>query len=280
MTRLALALSTALVLAACDPVERLRNDHLLAGVLVEAPAVMSSNPPLELQPAAGATVFFGVVDPGAHPTDAGSWNATGLAGADVTLSWAGGSATLAAVPGIPGQYAAVSGIAYTPGAAYTFRVAHGGETYSGTVTAPERPAMQHPQGTALPLVQDAVPFAAIPDPYALHRTGTSKAFYTVTNLSSASGRLDLSSPTCTNAPDLANPLDVLRLFFDDAEWRAASFDLPRASCFPEPAALAYALLLTAVNETGGAGLSSNLFLGSGVVAGSTAASVLPIDGGP
>jgi hypothetical protein len=275
MTRLTvLAAVFAALLAGCDPIERLQNDKLLAAVLVESPAVAQQG--VNVPGTTLATVFFGTVNRGAAPGDPGGWQATGISGANVRITWAGGSVSLAPVPGAAGQYALAGGLAYSPGTAYTFRVESEGDVYSGTVSAPDRPAPQDAGGATLQVVQPAVLHANIPDPYVLRRAGTNPAFYTVTSLSSQTGSLDVSAPTCTNAPDLTDPLDVLRLLFDDAPWRAPSFSLSRAECFPTPAPFAYGILLTAVNKVGGTNLSSNLFLGSGVVVGSTAASVLPL----
>ena len=275
MPRIARLVAAVAILAGCDPIERLQNDKLLAAVLVESPAV--SQPGVNVAGTSIATVFFGTVNRGASPSDPSAWQATGISGANVRITWPGGSVTLAPVPGVAGQYALAGGLTSTPGTAYTFRVESGSDVYSGTVTAPERPALRH-GGATLPVLQDPKPWADIPQPYVLERVGTSPAFYTVTRLSSQTGSLDVSAPTCTNAPDLSDPLDVLRLFFDDAPWRAASFSLDKGDCFPPTPALpyAYGILLTAVNKAGGTNLSSNLFLGSGVVVGSTAASVLPV----
>lgn len=272
-----LAAVLSFALAGCDVFERAQNDRVLAGVLLESPGVSQPGVGVELSGAAVATVFFGEIDAGANPADAGSWSTTGLADARVELAWEGGSATLAPVPGAAGQYALAGGIDYVPGKPYTFRVQHGGETYSGTVNAPARPVMLDAEGTALPLVQWPIAYAAIADPYVIRRAGTSVAFYAVTQLSSGSAALDLSAATCTNAPDVADPMAVLRLFLDDDAWRVPSFSLQKAECFPAPAPqFGYGVLLTAVNKVGGSNMSSNLFLGSGVVAGSTAASVMPL----
>jgi hypothetical protein len=270
-------LASVLTLAGCDVLERAQNDRVLAGVLIESPGVSQPVLGVALSGAVVATAFFGEIDGGANPADAGSWSTTGLADARVELTWAGGSATLTPVPGAAGQYALAGGVTYAPGTAYTFRVEHGGETYSGTVTAPARPVMQDASGAPLPLVQLPIAYDAIPETYVLRRAGTSVAFYAVTQLSSATAAVDLSAATCTNAPDVADPMAVLRLFLNDDAWRVPSFSLQKAECFPAPAPLfGYGVLLTSVNKVGGSNMSSNLFLGSGVVAGSTAASVLPV----
>lgn len=271
------ALLAVLALSGCDWLARVQNDRVLAGALLESPGVSDPSSGVELPGAVVATVFFGEVDKGANPADAGSWSTTGLAGATVRITWEGGSAALDPVAGAAGQYALAGDLAYQPGTAYTFRVEHDGETYSGTVVAPAKPTMRDDGGAELPLVQPPVTYAQIDDPYVLRRDGDSVAFYAVTQLSSATAPVDLAAATCTNAPDVSDPLAVLKLFLNDDAWRAPSFSLPKADCFPTPAPeLGYGLLLTAVNKASGSSLSSNLFLGSGVVAGSSAASVLPV----
>ncbi|WP_041448218.1 hypothetical protein [Anaeromyxobacter sp. Fw109-5] len=270
-------LAALIALSGCDWLERIQNDRVLAGVLIESPGVSQPAQGVELSGAVVATVFFGEMERGANPVDAGSWSTTGLDGATVRLTWAGGSATLEPVPGVAGQYALAGDLTYEPGTAYTFRVDHDGETYSGTVVAPARPTLLDADGAELPIVQPPVAHAQIPGPYVLRREGDSVAFYAVTQLSSRSGAVDASAATCTNAPDVADPMAVLRLFLDDGAWRAPTFSLAKADCFPTPAPqYGYGLLLTAVNKVGGSNLSSNLFIGSGVVAGSSAASVLPL----
>ncbi len=270
-------LAAVLGLAGCDVFERLQNDRVLAGVLIESPGVSQPDQNVNLAGAVAATVFFGEVDKGANPADAASWRTTGLDGATVRLTWDGGTATLAPA-GAAGQYALTGGaLAYAPGTAYTFRVEYGGETYSGTVTAPPRPVLQDESGAPLPVVQAPIAYTQLPDPYVLRRDGTSVAFYAVTALSSPSGAVNASAATCANAPDVTDPMAVVRLFLDDGAWRTPTFSLAKADCFPAPAPqYGYGLLLTSVNKVGGTNLSSNLFLGSGVVAGSAAASVLPV----
>ncbi|WP_242346591.1 hypothetical protein [Anaeromyxobacter terrae] len=273
-------LVAVLTLAGCDVLGRFQNDHVLAGVLIESPGVSQPDQGVNLSGAAAATVFFGEVDKGANPADAASWRTTGLDGATVRITWDGGSATLAPA-GAAGQYALTGGaLTYVPGTAYTFRVEYGGETYSGTVTAPARPVLQDESGAPLPVVQAPIAYAQLPDPYVLRRDGTPPvpvAFYAITELSSGTGAVDASAATCTNAPDVTDPMAVLRLFLDDGAWRTPTFSLAKADCFPAPAPqYGYGLLLTSVNKVGGTNLSSNLFLGSGVVAGSSAASVLPV----
>ncbi|WP_242361008.1 hypothetical protein [Anaeromyxobacter sp. SG17] len=270
-------LAAVLGLAGCDVFERLQNDRVLAGVLIESPGVSQPDQNVNLAGTVAATVFFGEVDKGANPADAASWRTTGLDGATVRLTWDGGTATLAPA-GAAGQYALTGGaLAYVPGTAYTFRVEYGGETYSGTVTAPPRPVLQDESGAPLPVVQAPIAYSQLPDPYVLRRDGTSVAFYAVTALSSPSGAVNASAATCTNAPDVTDPMAVVRLFLDDGAWRTPTFSLAKADCFPAPAPqYGYGLLLTSVNKVGGTSLSSNLFLGSGVVAGSAAASVLPV----
>lgn len=255
-------------LSGCDLLQRLDEERVLAGVVIESPGISSDAPPVTVGGIVAARAFFGEVEAGRSAT-----SASGLAGAavDVLFTPPGGAQVVVRLPGSgpAGQYGATSvetALAYHPGVEYQFRVVHDGETFTARVIAPDAATMESPPGTPVPTVQAAA-HAAWPATWTLSRQGTDLAVYAVDGVTPG-GAIDFSGGgmNCTNAPG-TDPKAWLSLLLDDAPYRAASFALPKATCFP--AAGTYAVGLTTLARATGSGVSSNLFLGSGALAGTT-----------
>ncbi|MFL5264441.1 MAG: hypothetical protein ACJ79L_18740 [Anaeromyxobacteraceae bacterium] len=255
MRRLA-ALTTLALAAGCG----LQNHRVAVGTVVRSPEAGGAG-------ATTAQVFFGD-----RPDGAGA--PTGIAGADVTLSWTGGAASSVGLDPVgPAGWYQVTGtdIPYVPGTTYTVTVASRGELFTISSVAPARPAIQElvPGTPAFPPAS-AVTF----EKQTVSRAGDDVAFYAVAPLSGA--------PTCTNAPVGAGSQDAARLvelLLAPAAWQVPSFELWRTDlaptsaqrCFPAPAAGQYVVTLTALAK---GGASSNLFTGSGLLVGASDAGVL------
>jgi hypothetical protein len=249
-----------LALAGCEAVEMLTNDKVLAGALLATPDVeMGSS---TVPGAVTAHVFFGQIS-GAM---SGAADVDPISGATVQLTWTGGgSATLSEVEA--GYYQATGGsLVYTEGADYTFRVTYQGETYSGTVEAPPLVEMRDPEGSVLGEVVYVDDLELEPS-YPICREGSQDAFVTV---------VEVGTDGSTGAQG------AMALLFDPSAYREACFDVP-ATCFPnrsDPETAGYAIGLTALNKAVGTAMSSNLFLGSGVFAGTMDASALVLGSPP
>jgi hypothetical protein len=243
----------------------LQNDKVLAGILLATPDVEVGT---TVPGTVTAQVFFGQIS----GATSGAADVDPISGATVQVTWTGGgSATLPEVE--PGYYQATDGsLEYTAGADYTFRVTYGGETYTGTVEAPAPVVMTEPDGTPLdPVVP--VTAADLADPYPVCRSGTQVAFATAQEFTSAGA----SGAPCFVPPAPTDAGGILALLFDDGAYRTACFSLPPATCFPnrsDPDTAGYLVGLTALNKVTGTQMSSNLFLASGVFAGTMDASAL------
>lgn len=272
-SRLAFALPALALLSGCGLAQSLENRKVLVAVLVRSADV----------PAAGASVsglttaqvFFG------DRQDATSGQAPqGIAGAAVTVSWTGGVAPVALPAALaPGWYQLTPApIPYTVGATYTFTVVSGGETFTGTAVAPSPAAIQELAGAVPPKV-----FPPAVQPWShfssqtLTRTGDDVAFYAANPVTGSSG---LGATACTNAP-FSDAGALVQLLLDDSRWRVPSFDLWRSDKAPSAAqrcfaaqAGAHVVSLTTVKR---GTVSSNLFLGSGVIVGAADAGVLVLD---
>lgn len=270
--RRSLSLLALLALAGCETVEMLQNDKVLAGVLLATPDATVGT--TDVPGTVTAQVFFGQIS-GAM---SGSADVDPIAGATVQVSWTGGG-TATLTPGAAGYYEATGGaLVYVEGAQYTFHVSHGGETYTGTVTAPPSVEMRDAGGA---LLDDVVPVTAagLADPYPVCRTGNQVAFVTVQEFTDAGA----SGEPCFVPPAPTDAGGIIGLLFDDGEYRAACFSLPPATCFPnrsDPGTVGYLVGLTALNKATGTQMSSNLFLGSGVFVGTMDASALVLSPPP
>jgi hypothetical protein len=255
-------------LSGCDLLRRLDEERVLAGVVIESPGVSSVTPPVTVGGIVVARAFFGEVEAGNSAT-----SASGLAGAavDVLFTPPGGAQVVVRLPGSgpAGQYGATSvetALAYHPGVEYQFRVVHDGETFTARVIAPDAATMESPRGTPVPTVQTAA-HAAWPATWTISRQGTDLAVYAVDGVT-GTGAIDFAGGgmNCTNAPG-SDPKAWISLLLNDDPYRAESFALQKAACFP--AAGTYAVGLTTLVRDTGSGVSSNLFLGSGALAGTS-----------
>jgi hypothetical protein len=219
-----------------------------------------------------AQLFFGERqnDPAQAPT--------GLGGATVTLSWTGAAVGSVALPAGPttGWYQLTgSSIAHQPGLNYTFTVSYNGETFSGSVVAPTAAGITELNAATIPNVFPPSPnFAATFAHQTVTRIRNDIAFYVANPVQSATS---VGATTCTNAP-LLDATALIQLLLDSSPWQVPSFDLWRTDltqnaqqkCFaPGPGAWVVSLP-TLKKGT----VSSNVFLGSGVLAGTADAGVL------
>jgi hypothetical protein len=269
--RLAVALP-ALALLSCGLAQSLESRKVLVAVLVRSADVVAAQG-VTVSGVTTAQVFFG------DRQDLTSGQApVGIAGATVTVSWTGGTApvTLPAAPASGWYQLTPAPIPYTVGATYTFTVTSGGQAYTGAARAPSPAAIQELVGAQVPKVfppQAAATF----DHQTITRLGTDVAFYAVNPVGGSSG---LGATACTNAP-FTDPGALVQLLLDDAAWRVPAFELFRSDRAPTTAQACFAPgtgthLLSLTTVTRGT-TSSNLFLGSGVLVGSTDAGVLVLD---
>jgi hypothetical protein len=266
--RLAVALP-ALALLSCGLAQSLESRKVLVAVLVRSADVAAAQG-VTVSGVTTAQVFFG------DRQDLTSGQApVGIAGATVTVSWTGGTSpvTLPAAPASGWYQLTPAPIPYTVDATYTFTVTSGGQTYTGAARAPSPAAIQELKGAPVFPPQAAVSFIH----QTITRLGSDVAFYAVNPVGGSSG---LGATACTNAP-FTDPGALVQLLLDDAAWRVPSFDLFRSDRAPTTGQACFAPvtgthLLSLTTVTRGT-TSSNLFLGSGVLVGSTAAGVLVLD---
>jgi hypothetical protein len=248
--RFAAILAAVALIAGCDLVQKIENRKILMGAVLASPQVNALN--VSKASVTSAQLFFGERQSDLNQAP------TPLAASSVTLGWDGNPAgvALAPVTGKEGWHQAIGSIPYTPGVNYTFTVVYQGETFSGTVAAPSAPTIKNAPDHLFP-----------PETYSeftsltLQRDGTADAFYAAFDAASST---DLDAATCTNAP-VNDAGTLLQFVLDDAAWKAASFDLPKSPCFPS--AGTYVVSLTTVEKS--SSVSSNLFLGSAVMAGAS-----------
>src|SRR6266568_2893350 len=244
------ALLTALaLLAGCDLAQQLQNRKVLVAAVLSSPAVSTQ------QALVTAQLFFGE-----RQADL-SQPPTGLTGATVTLTATNGSAvstyTLAAVSAKgAGWYQATDSIQFKP--------IYQGEEFSGSVQAPTAAAIQGLSNHLFP-PRSSSSTASL----TLTRAGTDPAFYAVVK---ASASADVANATCTNAP-VTDAGKLVHFVLDDSAWTVPSFDLPASPCFPS--ADTYVVSLTTVAKS--TNVSSNLFLGSAVIAGAADAGALIVN---
>jgi hypothetical protein len=246
------ALLTALaLLAGCSLVEQLQNRKVLVAAVLSSPTVTAG--PSTQQGLVTAQLFFGE-----RQADL-SQPPTGLTGATVTLTATNGSAvsthTLAAVSAKgAGWYQATDSIQFNPGSTtFQFKAVYQGEEFSGSVQAPTAAAIIGLQFKLFPPRSSATTA-----PLTLTRAGIDPAFYAVVKATDAAD----AKPTCTNAP-VTDAGKLVQFVLDDSAWTVPSFDLPANPCFP--GAGGYVVSLTTVAKS--TNVSSNLFLGSAVLAG-------------
>jgi hypothetical protein len=283
---LTFALLAVVALAGCEAVSRLQNDKVLAGVLLQTPSVQFDNN-TTVPGAVTAQVFFGEIPGGVG----GSGDVQPITGATVTLEFTSGGAQtipLAEVGG--GEYQTTSvddaSLVYTAGVEYTFKVVHAGETYTGKVTAPQK-AEAYPSSGATPPAPGAAPLPTPPTPfsvaasalspsYPVCRTTTDPAVVSVLRVTTSGS---VGSP-CFAPESPTTPAGALALLFQRSQYTAACIDVP-STCFPSASdntTAGYVVGLTALADSVGTsgGLSSNLFLSSGVFAGTMDAAVMTV----
>ena len=256
------ALLTALaLLAGCGLAQQLQNRKVLVGAVLSSPTV-----PVGASTQQGlvtAQLFFGE-----RQADL-SQPPTGLTGATVTLTATNGSAvstyTLAAVSAKgAGWYQATDSIQFTPGVTtFQFKAVYQGEEFSGSVQAPTAAAITGLQNKLFP-PRSSSSTASL----TLTRAGTDPAFYAVVQ---ASASADVANATCTNAP-VTDAGKLVQFVLDDSAWTVPSFELPASPCFP--GAGGYVVSLTTLAKS--TNVSSNLFLGSAVIAGAADAGALAV----
>jgi len=254
------ALLTALaLLAGCDLVQQLQNRKVLVAAVLSSPGVNNNVLGVSQSPLVTAQVFFGErqSDLTAPPT--------GLDGATVTLSATDGSSTstytlLPVSAKGAGWYQATGSVRFTPGTTmFQFKAVYQGEEFSGSVQAPQAVTMQGLPASPAHRAQ-----------VTLTRTGSDDAFYAVVR---ATASADFANATCTNAP-VNDAGKLVQFVLDDSAWKVPSFVLPVDPCFPGTGTDAFVVSLTTVKKS--TDVSSNLFLGSAVIAGAADAGGLVV----
>jgi hypothetical protein len=249
------ALLTALaLLAGCDLVHQLENRKILVAAVLSSPAVSVGG--ATQSGLVTAQVFFGErqSDLQAPPT--------GIDGATVTLAATDGNTTSmytlqpVGAKGA-GWYQATDTVRFTAGTTiFQFKATYQGAEFSGSVQAPAAAAITGLQNHVFPPRSSATT-----SPLTLTRVGSDPAFYAVVK---ATVSADLANATCTNAP-VNDAGKLVQFVLDDSAWTVPSFDLPANPCFP--GAGGYVVSLTTVAKNKSTDLSTNLFLGSAVIAG-------------
>ncbi len=259
--RRATLLTALALLAGCSVAQQLQNRKVLVAAVLSSPTVSVG---FVIQSGlVTAQLFFGERQDLSQPP-------TGLTGATVTLTATNGSVvntyTLGAVSAKgAGWYQATDSIQFTPGTTtFQFKAVYKGEEFSGSVQAPPAAAITGLQNHLFPARSLSSTL-----PLTLARAGTDPAFYAVVK-SSASA--DVANATCTNAP-VTDAGKLVQFVLDDSAWTVPSFDLPASPCFPS--ADTYVVSLTTVAKS--TNVSSNLFLGSAVIAGAADAGALIVN---
>jgi len=251
------AVALVALLSGCNVLQQLESRKIMAAAVLASPSLAPFTP----ASVTTAQLFFG------ERQDNVQQPPTALSASSVTLTWDGNSSgvTLTPVAGKAGWYEATGGVTYIEGAHYTFTVVYQGETFSGSVQAPAASAITNASNHLFnPGAYDGTKLTVTRDVSA----GASDAFYAAFH---ASGATDLASSTCNNAP--VNDASVFVQFvLDDSAWKAASFSLPKSPCFPSTGQ--YVVNLTTVEKS--TAVSSNLFLGSAVLAGTADAAALVV----
>jgi len=269
--------ASSLALLACD-LEKLTAEHVMVGTLLSTPEVEVSasalagfdagtfgpdgGDVLALPAQTAAIVFFG------SRTGEDS-QPSGLSGAAVTVQPVGGQATALTDEGA-GNYSrtsvGASDFEYQSGATYQFIATRGGTRYVGQVdNAPlkETIAALHPPEGFL-RIDARTPFS-FDRPAPPANTDRTLGFVTVVPLSAEGAQ---GEPTYTNLP--STPLQFLQLVGLPGPYREARVTIP-GDAFPEREQT-YLVIFHAV-RMGGAE-SSNLFLGSALLAGTAEVGVV------
>jgi hypothetical protein len=267
MRTVAIILALGLSLSGCELVKKIQNRRVMAGAVIRSPAVVVPGGTDQVE---GSIAYLFLGERQDDGTNFSQNPPTGLSGATVTLSWDTSSVTLAPVTSTPGQYQDMTSVQYVEGAKYTFAAALGGDTYTGSVTAPSAGTMEEFPPS---------------DPV---KTDTFSTFekLTITRVSLASDTLAFyavldgdGTVTCTNGPTQESPMKLVDIFLNPEPYKAPSFELfktstdPEKSCFPSVGP--YVVELTTLKSQDE--VSDNLFLGSSVFAGTASAGVLVLE---
>lgn len=284
MRRLLVLAAAAIACAGCDTAKAIQNRKVMAAFLIQSPPTSNPSTGTTIPSYITAHLYLGERQDNGDPTTppAQQTPPAGVEGATVTLSWLSqgntATATLTPTQGQPGHYGLVSGkeaptdskLEYIPHATYTFSATVGGETFSGTVEAAEPTLITEFENTSpAPKTLGPTPYASWADPFTIHRdfggptpSDIDIGFYAVYPVNASSTGLDESQITCKNTPSMQDPMALLQLVFDPSPWKVDHFDLAKAQCFPNPGN--YVVGLTSVKK---GTPSSNLFLGSAILAG-------------
>jgi hypothetical protein len=207
-----------------------------------------------------AQVFFGqrASDPTAQPT--------GIAGASVKLSINGTSFDIADQG--QGNYSLTSldnsAFVYQPNVTYEITVTNGSDTFTGSVTGPDKDPIE--QFAAQAAAHPGVPMTQQTNaPLLLTRTNAEDVAFTTVFPVALAGQ---GQPTYTDMP--TTPLDLLDLIANDGPWRTKVITIPgandpagRTAAFPY-AGTYYAVTVVAVKK---GSTSNNLFTASAFLVG-------------
>lgn len=274
--RLAGLVAAAAVFASgCDLVDKIQNRRVMVATVLESPELSAGQGgpllPGGVVSVASAQVFFGErgEDLDAPPTP--------LTAESARLEWSNGSVALASAG--QGVYAVVGG--FPTDQALTFRIRFGGEDFTGTVTVPAAASLSGEGGdfATVPLVTKSyTQFAVAPfgtstqANYTISRAGADTAFWEVRSIASNGSISQEPVGGCSNVPQTGQQLLVFVL--NPEPFRAASFTIPKATCFPNPPFQGGTGALVALYTVRSGSVSNNLFLGSGVFAGASDAGVI------
>jgi hypothetical protein len=274
--RLAGLLAAAAVFASgCDVVEKIQNRTIMVATVLKSPELSAGEGgpllPSGVVSVASAQVFFGErgADLDAPPAP--------LTAESARLEWSNGSVVLASAG--QGVYAVVGG--FPTDQALTFRIRFQGEDFTGTVTVPAAASLSGEGGdfATIPFVTKSyTQFAVAPfgtstqSSYTISRTGADTAFWELRSIAPNGSISQEPVGGCTNVPQTGQQL--LSFVLDPAPFKAATFTIPKATCFPNPPFQGGTGALVALYTVRAGSVSDNLFLGSGAFAGASDAGVI------
>jgi uncharacterized Zn-binding protein involved in type VI secretion len=269
------ALSLAFLLGGCNLLDRLQNNVILVAMLVQSPAPPAGGPisgsPVVL------TQLYLAQKSGDLTSPPSEQSLTPITNATVALLDNGVQvATLAGMLGAPGYYESTS-VTYIAGHTYRFTATVGADQYWAEVAnVPAAPALTVPLSSNHRATYGS--YNGTPqfsNPYPITRTGNEIAFYGVWTVSGTTFDPGATA-NCSNLPQTAGDLLTL-IFVNDAPYRVATFDVPKATCFPAPSAFPgnYVVGLSAVKR---GTTSSNLAIYSAALAGTSDAVLVSVTG--
>lgn len=251
----------------CDLTQKATASRLAAATLLASPAYTLT-----------FTVDGGAFDAGTLPgqtvaalyfgeRESDSAAPRGLLGAKVTVAFPAVAAGLSLGDKGAGQYTLDSiqdaKLAYVAGALYTFKMVHG-DTYTGAVKAPPQETISQFHPSPFRPISQTVSTPLTLNRKVLGPGEVRKAAFTVVTPLDANGQKG-TSPTFSDVPSDATAL--LDFVINDGKWKKDTIELP-ATAFPQ-AKTRYLVAVTAVEKGSQDQFSSNLFIGSAFVAGSS-----------